>query len=419
MSQPELGALLRRLTLPIYVPAALYATGAASIIPVIPLVGLRLGLSVPQVALLTTVAGLVTVIGPLPTGQLVARIGERGALVLGGSISVASVIACLVAAGTSDAQPGAMAALFCAAILVMSLGDLTWDLGRQTYIADEVPEEFRARAMTLFGGMIRVGRIVGPLLGAGAIALGGLAAPFAIHLVAALASIVLITVFLIPPSEERSASMHAAVDVPPRTRRQILHPLVLVGIAPLVLMAIRTNRDLLLPLLGNYYGHSESVVALVFGGAAIVELAFVWPAGPIMDRFGRAAVLVPCLVLTGISFLLAPIASTVPGFFVLSLVFAVGNGLGAGIVKTLSADVTPVERRAAWMGVYNSLVGTGSLLGPALVSIATGVSGLVVASWLTGGLSLLGAAWTAYAIPKYTPRARSSGRTRGRVRQSP
>ncbi len=60
-------------------------------------------------------------------------------------------------------------------ILLMSLGDLTWDLGRQTYIADEMPVHLRARAMSLFGGTMRVGRILGPLLGAGLIAVGGAA----------------------------------------------------------------------------------------------------------------------------------------------------------------------------------------------------------------------------------------------------
>ena len=73
MATEELPALLRRLMLPVYLPTALYATGAAAIVPVVPLIGLDLGLNVPQVALLGTVAGLLTVIGPLPMGQLVAR----------------------------------------------------------------------------------------------------------------------------------------------------------------------------------------------------------------------------------------------------------------------------------------------------------------------------------------------------------
>ena len=58
------------------------------------------------------------------------------------------------------------------------------------------------------------------------------------------------------------------------------------------------------------------------------------------------------------------------GFVVVSLVFAVGNGLGAGINKTLSADMTPTRNRAGWLGLWNSLTDAGALVGPALVAVA-------------------------------------------------
>jgi hypothetical protein len=45
---PELRALLRRLLLPVYLLTALYTSGAAAIVPVIPLVALRLGMSEPR-----------------------------------------------------------------------------------------------------------------------------------------------------------------------------------------------------------------------------------------------------------------------------------------------------------------------------------------------------------------------------------
>ena len=405
MADAELRTLLRRLTLPIYLPAALYASGAAAIIPVLPLVGLRLGLSVPQVALLVTVTGFVAVLGSLPVGRLVARIGERAALGVGGGVAGVSVVACLVAATAGDGRGGVWAVVFCVAILLMTLGDLTSDLGRQTYIADEVPAAFRARAMTLFGGVMRVGRIVGPLLGALAIAVFGIASAFVIHLVALAASLVLIFLF-VTPATVRHPDAAAAPSPSPVARGTVLRPLLLVGVAPLILSAVRTNRDLLLPLLGNHFGHPESLIALVFAGTAVVELAFILPAGALMDRFGRAVVLVPCLVISGVSYLLSPLASSVAGLWAMGLVFAVGNGLGAGIVKTLSADVTPTVNRASWLGVYNSYVGAGSLIGPGIVTVAAATAGVVTAGVLTGGLSLVGAAWAAWWVPRLIPRRR-------------
>jgi MFS family permease len=400
----ELPVLLRRLLLPIYLPTALYACGTAAIVPVLPLVGLALGLSVPQVALLITVAGLITVIGPLPTGQVVARLGERTALVIGGTVSVVAIVGCLVAAlaGTGVAVPAWAPVLFCAGVLVMSLGDLAWDLGRQTYLADEVPVHLRARAMTLFGGTMRVGRIIGPLLGAGVITVAGAPAAFVVHLVAAVVSLGLVIGF-VPPRIVAPAHL-AETDVDPGpSRRDVLGPLLLVGIAVLVLTVARTNRDLLLPLLGHSFGHTEAVVSLVFAAAAVVELAFILPAGTLMDRFGRAAVLVPCLVLMGVGFLLAPLAASLSGFVGISLVVAVGNGLGAGINKTLSADLTPVRNRAGWLGLWNSLTGAGALIGPAVVAATSGVAGVVTASVATGWLSLAGGAWATWWVPRLLP----------------
>lgn len=408
MADEQLGVLVRRLMLPIYVPAALYASGAAAIIPVIPLVGLGLGLDVTQVALLVTLAGLIAVLGPLPVGQAAARIGERTTLLLGGLVSITAVTGCLVAAlaGTDGPVPAWAPPLFCAGILVMTLGDLTWDLGRQTYLADEIPLRFRARAMTLFGGTMRVGRIIGPLIGAGVITAWGVASAFAVHLVAAVAALALMLRF-IPPRVPAPHPVDGAKPIPAPRRRDLLRPLLLVGAAVLVLTVARANRDLLLPLIGQQFGHSEAVISLTFAIAAVVELAFILPAGSLMDRFGRAAVLVPCLALMGVGFWMAPLAASVAGFVGTSLVFAVGNGLGAGINKTLSADMTPLRNRAGWLGLWNSYTGAGGLLGPAIVAATGGAAGVITASIVTGWVTAAGAAWALVWLPRLTPGRRS------------
>lgn len=400
MATDELRPLLRRLALPVYLPTVLYSGGAAAIVPVVPLVGLRLGMTVPQVALLGTLAGVLAVVGPLPTGRVVQALGERAALIVGALVSIVSIIACLVAA----TAPGGVWRLwlFAAAILVMSLGDLTWDLGRQTYLAEEIPAHLRARAMTLFGGMMRVGRIVGPLLGAGAIAAFGAPAAFVVHLVAAVTALVLVTLFVTPHAAFAPDGGHVS-DAPQR-RRDVLRPILLVGTSVLILAAARTNRDLLLPLLGHWYGYSDSLVSVVFAVSSGVELVLVLPAGSLMDRYGRAAVLVPCLAMMGVAFLATPLAASAPGFFAVASLLALGNGLGAGINKTLSADVTPSRGRATWMGVWKSFVGAGGFAGPAIIAAATSVASVVAAGVATGALALVGAAWAAVWLPRFVPR---------------
>jgi len=399
---PELRALLRRLLLPVYLPTVLYTAGAAAIVPVIPLVGLRLGMSVPQVALLGTIAGVLAVIGPVPLGRVVHRIGERAALIAGAVVAIASIIACLVAATPTAGTWRVW--VFVAAILVMSSGDLIWDLGRQTYLADEVPAHLRARAMTLFGGMMRVGRIIGPLVGAAVIALFGASAAFVVHLVAACLSLAFVARFVTPHLLTPGTSPSTAS--PTVRRRDAFRPILLVGFAALVLTAARTNRDLLLPLLGHYYGYHDSLVSLVFAVSSTAELILVIPAGTVMDRYGRAAVLVPCLTLMGVAFAITPIARTAGGFFLFAGLLALGNGLGAGINKTLSADVTPSVGRAQWMGLWNSVSGAGGLVGPAMVTAIAAVSTVVTASVATGALGIVGAVWAAWWLPRLVPRSR-------------
>jgi MFS family permease len=293
--------------------------------------------------------------------------------------------------------------LFVGAVLVMSSGDLMWDLGRQTYLADEVPVHLRARAMTLFGGMMRVGRIVGPLLGAGVIALFGAPAAFVLHLVGACLSLALVARFVTPHLLPAAGVGHASVPPP---MRAALRPILLVGIAALILTAARTNRDLLLPLLGHFYGYHDSLISLVFAVSSLAELVLVLPAGSVMDRYGRAAVLVPCLAVMGVGFALTPIAGTAGGFFLFAALLALGNGLGAGINKTLSADVPPAVGRARWMGLCNSVSGAGGLVGPAMVTVIASVSTVVTASMATGALGLVGAGWAAWWLPRLVPRTR-------------
>ena len=396
--------VLRRLLLPIMLPTLLYATGAAAIIPVVPLVGLRLGLSVPQVALLSTAVGVVTMLGPVPTGQLMSRIGERLGLILGGGLAIIALLGCLWSAAQPErSSPGPATGVFVASLLVLGLGDLTWDLGRQTYLADHVPHQARARVMTTFGGVLRVGRVIGPALGALVLSLTNIETVFVIHLVAAGLSILAVIVFVTPKLRGTDAPPSELIAPTAAERRTLLKPFVLIGSSITVLAAVRTNRDLLIPLLGHHFGYSPQIISLVFAISAVVEIALVVPAGSIMQRYGRLAVLLPCLFGAGLAFVLSPLAATVAGFVTVGVVLAVGNGLGAGINKTLSADLTPAHNRAAWMGWWNSMVGAGALIGPGLVALITAATSVVGAGVATGVLALAGGVWARFWGPRYLP----------------
>jgi MFS family permease len=407
MADPALRRLLLRLTPSVYLPTAIYALGASAIVPVLPLAGLRLGLTVADVALVALAAGAISIVGPVPIGRLVIQVGERNAMLLGGVFATAAAVAGMIFARQGSVRPALSAAVFCVTVLAMSLGDVVWDLGRQSFLAEEVPLRYRARAMTLFGGLMRAGRVVGPFLGAAAILVGDLQAAFAIRVLASVICLALVAVWVKPQHQVgEGGSEH---EVPGVSNRRRLSVVLLASVAPMVLTAARVNRDLTLPLLGHAANHPPATIALVLGVAAVVELLVMFPAGVLMDRYGRAAVIVPCMLTVGVSYLLAGWTTSMIGFVAMSLVFAVGNGLGSGIVKTLSVDVTPPERRASWLGVYNTAVGTGNLMGPGLVMIGTRIGDVVVACGLTGVVTLAGSAWAGYWVPRLVPRDLSRG----------
>lgn len=85
--------LMRRLALPVYVPTLLQSAGLQALAPVIPLVALELGFSVPAAAALAAIGGVGMVAGPIPIGRLMSRIGERLTMIVSGALLVALNVA--------------------------------------------------------------------------------------------------------------------------------------------------------------------------------------------------------------------------------------------------------------------------------------------------------------------------------------
>ena len=422
------GQVLRALVPSVYAPTLLEFVGLSALMPVIPLLARELGFSVPQAAALTTIFGVTSFLGPIPAGRLIAGIGARRALMITGVLMVASnltafaVIAPVPADGT--ATPGHRLALV-GLLLVIAVGMQVWQLGRQTYLGTALPPSMRARGMTLFGGVIRIGQVVGPLLGAAVMAHGSMTEVFLLFAVSAAAGTVMITVFLPPdeagpgpavPREGRRRRSPARV----RLDRAVLRRMVLVGagIAPVVIA--RTNRPVIIPLLGDALGLDPVWISIVFGVSAALEILLVLPAGSLMDRYGRAAVAVPCALLMGLGFLLLGLLGTaladrgttaaLIALMLPTLLIGLGSGLGSGIVMTLSVDVSPVHGRTRYLAWWNTMLGAGRLAAPLIITGITVFAPVTVAGAATGAVCVAGGLWLMRVLPRITP----SGSTRGR-----
>ena len=117
-------------------------------------------------------------------------------------------------------------------------------------------------------------------------------------------------------------------------------------------------------------------------------------AGQLMDRAGRKWAGVPALICFAISFALLALSDTSQALWVVSSLLGVSNGLTAGFLQTLGADLAPAEARSQFLGLWKGLTSSGSLLGPLVLGIISELSGGLRASAEAVALvTAAGAAW--------------------------
>jgi len=392
---PDADFSLRRIAVPAFGPSALASVGMGAVTPVIALSARSLGATVGVAALVVAVSSLAELAVALPAGSLVARVGERRAMLLAGSVDV---LASLLAMAAPRLW------VFLVALAVLGATQAVFLLARQAYLTDAAPMHLRARAMSTLGGVHRVGLFVGPFVGAPLIAAFGPKAAYAVAAVASLLTVLLVARTLDMTAEHEQAS--AQRDRVPvlsvvRAHRRVL---LTVGIGVLVVGIARATRVAVVPLWAESIGLTPAQTSLVFGIAGGIEMLLFYPAGSVMDRYGRVWVAVPTVVVLGLGTLVLPMTTTILGVAAVSVGMAIGNGMGSGIVMTLGADAAPVAGRAQFLGAWRLLSLIGVNGGPLLVSLIATLAGLATACVAVGALTVLGGIWLARWIPAYDPR---------------
>ena len=174
--------------------------------------------------------------------------------------------------------------------------------------------------------------------------------------------------------------------------------LLTLGVAASLISSARGLRPVLVPLLALSVGVPPEVVSLLFALTVAVELLLFYPAGSIMDRWGRFWIAVPCAALMGLAMLVFAAAPSPAGLVLAAVLLGVGSGLGSGVVKTLGADAAPPADRGAFLGLWVLVTDLGGSGGPVLAAGLSAVFSLTVASAALGVVTLGGAAWLAVLL---------------------
>jgi len=372
---------LRAIAVPVYGPSLLFGIGTGAVLPVVALSARDLGASFGTAALVVGMQGAGLLIGDLPAGALTARIGERRAMVGAAVLTAAAMVVCLLAPSLP---------VLAAGILTSGLASSVWGLARQSYLTEAVPIGMRARALSTLAGLTRVGTFVGPFLGAALAGVVGTDAGYLLNLgTAAVAAVILV---LLPEVEAEPRGAPGPRPSLAAVVREHRHVLATLGLAALMVMAVRQTRQSVLPLWCDHIGLDAAQTSLIFGLSGAVDMLLFYPAGSLMDRFGPASVGIPSMLVLAASYAVLPLAGTVPWVIAVAVLMGVGNGLGAGLVLTLGANASPQVGRQAFLGAWRLVSDLGKASGPLAVSAVAAVTSLAGASVVMGGVGVLAAA---------------------------
>ena len=381
---------LRAVAPSVYLPALLYGLGQGAIAPVIALSALDLGASVGVASVVVGALGVGQLLADIPAGALTTRIGERRAMLLATLLVCGALVVCVLAPNVW---------LLGLAIGLTGAAGAVWQLARQAYLTEAVDPSMRARALSTLGGVNRIGTFIGPFVGAGAMALGGTDAAYWTHIASA-AMGALLLLFLPDVTGRGSGGAAARIpvrDVVRRYRRVFLTQ----GTAVALVGCVRAARLAVIPLWGASIGLSSSTIALIFGLSSAVDMLLFYPAGKVMDRFGRVWVAVPAMVLMGLGLIALPFTSGVVTFALVAALLGLGNGMSSGLIMVLGADASPSDGRASFLGVWRLFADLGNGGGPLAIGGIAAVAGLATGAWVVGAAGLVGAV----AMWRWVPRS--------------
>lgn len=411
--------VLRQFGPMVYLPTILFSLGEGAVIPLIPVLAVSMGADVAFAALVASALVVGQLCGNLPAGWAVGKIGERFTMVIAGAIAILSAVGMLFAPNL---------AVFAASVFVLGLCAAAFGLARHAFMTTRVPVAFRARSLSLLGGSFRLGIFIGPFVAAGLLQLFGTESAAIWFFLGCLVVMVLLVLFgpdpekTIPPVpsttrerylEDSGEAVSGSIPTVERAgifqtmwrQRAVLGRL---GLAAASLSAVRSARQVVLPLWGLSLGLDASTIALVVGVSGAIDFALFYASGQVMDRFGRLWAAMPAMVLMGAGFLALSFThdldAAVLWFGMFAAVLGVGNGLSSGILLTLGADVAPKREPAAFLGSWRTLTDAGGAIAPLLVSGITAVAALPFAAGAMGVIGLVGALGFLRWIPRFVPR---------------
>ena len=375
--------------LPIYIPAFLLAIGSGVVSPTLSIYVKSFELTYT----LTTIVLAVGVLGNIPAGILVERIGRKASMLLG-----------LVMIGLSTVGMGTAThfSQLIGAQLVGGIGNALWMLARHAYMTDVIPIANRGRAIALFGGVNRMGTFAGQFC---SIFLGvNLRLPFFIFAGIVVLNFVL-CLFFIPKTRRSTNQING--KKPPYLKhllqisRQHARLLATAGVGQVCVQTLRRGCNIIIPLYADeVVGLTTQQVRAVVMISSAVDMSMFPIAGYMMDRFGRRFATVPGVFIFATGMVLMPFTGTLTWLLLAAIFMRLGNGIASGTMMTLGADLAPREGTGEFLGLWRLTGDFGGSAGPVIVGNLADLFGLSYSGFALGGIGYLAVCIFLWLVPE-------------------
>ncbi|MCL4543535.1 MAG: MFS transporter [Chloroflexi bacterium] len=380
--------------LPVYIPTLLLSFAQGLTIYTLPLYAKELGGNLAIAGIAVAASGIGTTLTDLPAGLVLARFGQRRLMLVGAGATglVALLIALIHAIGPLIGLR-----------IIMGIGTSLWSLSRMAYVTGVTRPAERGRILSTFGGVNRIGLLAGPVTGGLIAGHFGLASPFFITSICSLAAAVLAATTLSAEADAHTVRSRQLVrwNVLALVLREHWFRLVTAGSAQVFAQMIRNGRQFILPIYGSSaLGLSVEVISLIGSVGAALDVVMFVPAGFLMDRLGRKFASVPSFFLLAIGMGLIPLAHNAFTFLLVAVFLGAGNGIGAGTMLTLGADLAPPSAVGEFLGMWRLIGDGGTSIGPMLVGVLSAVFGLTAAALTLSGIGLLAALTLVLFVPE-------------------
>lgn len=366
--------------------------GFGAIVPVVALYAEEFGVSQTAIGLTIAIYGLARFLVNVPSGRLADLSGRRATLAAGGIITVVGAVLCAI----SPNYP-----FFLFARFISGAGAAFVLTGGQIVLADIASPQNRGRVMAIYQGVFIVAVGAGAWPGGWLASTFNLAAPFWANAILA-GVLTVVALFFVPETRHlATASRVADLRAPAETMVQQLRTLsassglVMIGAVSLAAAFARTGGLFnVIPLLAEEeMGLTPSQIGLGLGMISILGLLLVYPSGALVDHFGRKAVIVPSMILSGMAMLSFAWADSFAAFMIASTFWAAATGIAGAAPAAYAADMAPPGMTASAMGMYRTILDMGYVIGPlALGGIADLISpdaALVFTAVILAGIGLL------------------------------